>query len=208
MAWHSPVEFSDTKQNYWFCLLRQVFQVPKPSHYHHHAWLVVWGSRGMQCLVGEVNKWSLHVWFLRSMEEEMWGCFAGATVSDLFWIQGRFDQHAYHSILQQYAIPSGLRLVGLAFVFFNRTMTQNTPPGCVRGISPRRVMECCIRWLGLQNHPTSTQLRWFGMSWTEEWRKSSQQVFRLLEKHSSWSWLRSKRLLNSFYPQAIRLLNS
>ena len=24
--------------------------------------------------------------------------------------------------------------------------------------------------------PTSTQLRWFGMSWTTEWRKSSQQV--------------------------------
>jgi hypothetical protein len=32
---------------------------------------------------------------------------------------------AYHSILQQYAIPSGLHLVGLSF-FFIRTMTQHT----------------------------------------------------------------------------------
>ena len=36
----------------------------------------------------------------------------------------------------------------------------NTPPGCVRTIWPRRrVMECCIRWPGLHNHSTSTQLR-------------------------------------------------
>ena len=29
------------------------------------------------------------------------------------------------------------------------------------------------------NHPTSPQLRWFGMSWTAEWRKSSQQVLSI-----------------------------
>ena len=40
-------------------------------------------------------------------------------------------------------------------------------------------MECCIRWPGLHNHPTSTQLRWFGMNWTAEWRKSSQQVLSI-----------------------------
>jgi hypothetical protein len=47
----------------------------------------------------------------------VWGCFAGDTVGDLFRIQGTFDQHGYHSILQQYAIPSGLLLVGLSFCF-------------------------------------------------------------------------------------------
>ena len=45
------------------------------------------------------------------------GCFAGDTVSDLLRIQGTLNQHGYHSILQWYAIPSGLRLVGLSFVF-------------------------------------------------------------------------------------------
>ena len=75
-------------------------------------------------------------------------------------------------------MPSGLRLVGLSFVF--QQDNDPTPPGCVRAIWPRRrVMGCCIRWLGLPNHPTSTQLRWFGMSWTAEWRKSSQQVLSI-----------------------------
>ena len=47
----------------------------------------------------------------------VWGCFAGDTVCDLFRIQGTLNQHGYHSILQRYAIPSGLGLVGLSFVF-------------------------------------------------------------------------------------------
>ena len=47
----------------------------------------------------------------------VWGCYADDTVSDLFRIQGTLNQHGYHSILQQYAIPSGLCLVGLSFVF-------------------------------------------------------------------------------------------
>ena len=41
------------------------------------------------------------------------GCFAGDTVCDLFRIQGTLNQHENHSILQRYAILSGLHLVGL-----------------------------------------------------------------------------------------------
>jgi hypothetical protein len=52
-----------------------------------------------------------------------WGCFSGDTVSHLFRIQGTLNQHGYHSILQQYTIPSGLHLVGLSFVF-----TQDNDP--------------------------------------------------------------------------------
>ena len=51
------------------------------------------------------------------MEEDVWWCFAGDTDIDLFRIQGTLNQHGYHSSLQQYAIPSSLRLVGLSFVF-------------------------------------------------------------------------------------------
>ena len=47
----------------------------------------------------------------------VWGSFAGDIVSDLFRIQATLNYHGYHSILQQYAIPPGLRLVGLSFVF-------------------------------------------------------------------------------------------
>ena len=41
----------------------------------------------------------------------VWGC------SDLFRIQGTLNLHGSHRILQRYTIPSGLRLVGLSFVF-------------------------------------------------------------------------------------------
>ena len=60
-------------------------------------------------------------------------------------------------------------------ICFSTRLWHNTPPGCVRSIWPIWiVMKCCIRWPGLHYHTTSTQLRWFGMSWTAEWRISSQ----------------------------------
>jgi hypothetical protein len=46
----------------------------------------------------------------------VWGCFASDTICALFRIEGTLNQHGYHSILQQYDIPSGL-LLGLSFVF-------------------------------------------------------------------------------------------
>jgi hypothetical protein len=47
----------------------------------------------------------------------VWGSFAGDTVSDLFQIQDTLNQHGYHSILQRFTIPPGLRLLGLLLVF-------------------------------------------------------------------------------------------
>ena len=47
----------------------------------------------------------------------VWGCFAGDTVCDLFRIQGTLNHYGNNSILQRYIIPSGLRLVGLSFLF-------------------------------------------------------------------------------------------
>ncbi len=50
MAGHAPSGFSDRVQNSWFHQLCQVIQVlklqssPRPSHYHHHVWLLVWCS--------------------------------------------------------------------------------------------------------------------------------------------------------------------
>jgi hypothetical protein len=60
----------------------------------------------------------------------VWRCFAG---DDLFRIQGTLNQHGYHSILQRYAIPSGLGLMGLSFVF-QQDNESNTPPGWVMAI--------------------------------------------------------------------------
>ena len=60
----------------------------------------------------------------------VWGCFAGDTVSDFFLIQGILSQHGYHSILQRYAIPSGLRLVALSFVFSTEQWPKTHLQGC------------------------------------------------------------------------------
>ena len=47
----------------------------------------------------------------------VWGALLVTIVDNVFRIQGTLNQHGYHSILQRYAIPSGLRLVPLSFVF-------------------------------------------------------------------------------------------
>ena len=143
------------------CCLNLTFLLPTAMSLQDAAW---------------VNGWPPHVWFPPwSKEVVVWWWFAGDSVSDLLRIQGTLKQHGDHSILQQYPIPSGLRQCGTICLSMGKW--PNTPPGCVRAIWPkRRVMEFCIRWLGLHNHPTSTQLRWFGMSWTAEWKKSSQRV--------------------------------
>ena len=60
----------------------------------------------------------------------MWGCFASDTVSELFRIQGTLNQHGYHRILQRHAIPSGLSLGGLSFVFQQDNDPKHTSRLC------------------------------------------------------------------------------
>jgi hypothetical protein len=116
------------------------------------------------------------------MEEEVWWC-EGALLVTPSVIYLEFKAHLTIMPTTAFCRDTPSHLVCALWdyhLFFNRTMTQNTPPGCIRAIWPkRRVMECCIRWPGLHNHPTSTQLRWFGMSWTSEWRKRSQQLLSI-----------------------------
>ena len=114
------------------------------------------------------------------MEEEVLWC-GGALLMTLSVIYLDLKAHltsmATTSFCRDTPSHPGLGLVGLSFVF---RQFNDTPPGCVRAILPRRwVMECCIRWPGLHNPLTSTRLRWFGMSRTAEWRKSSQQVLSI-----------------------------
>ena len=92
----------------------------------------------------------------------VWRCFAGDTVSDLFRIQGTLNQHGYHSILQRYAIPAGLRLVGLLFIF-NRTMTQHSSRVCNGYLTKESdgVLHQ-MTW-----HPQSSNLNQIEMVWDE-----------------------------------------
>ena len=101
---------------------------------------------------------------------EGWRCRGALLVTlsvILCRIQGTLNQECYHRILQRYATPSGV----CYHLFFNRTTTQNTPPGCVRAIWPRRRVECCIRWPGLHNHPP--QPNWDGLDELDRFQNSN-----------------------------------
>ena len=125
-----------------------------------------------------VNGWSL-LMCVPTVKHEGGGvgCFAGDTARDLFKIQGTLNQHGYHSILQRYAIPPGLRLVGLSFVFQKDNDPKHTSRLCKGYLTKNDGVLHQMTWP--HNHPTSTQLRWFGMSWTTEGRKSSKQMFSI-----------------------------
>ncbi|KAG7276943.1 hypothetical protein CRUP_010263 [Coryphaenoides rupestris] len=60
----------------------------------------------------------------------VWGCFAGDTVGDLFKIPDTLNQHGYHSIMQQHAIPSGLCVVGPSFVVQQDNEPKHTSRLC------------------------------------------------------------------------------
>ena len=91
-------------------------------------------------------------------------CFAGDTVCDLFRIQGTLKKHGYHSILQRFAIPSSLGLVGLSFVF-------------QQGNDPTHLQEG--EWWSAASDDLASTIPWPQLNWDslgcEEWRKSSQQ---------------------------------
>ena len=47
----------------------------------------------------------------------VWGCFSSAGVGDLVKIEGIMKKKQYKTILENNAIPSGLRAIGRSFVF-------------------------------------------------------------------------------------------
>ena len=152
----------------------------------------------------KVNGWFLHVWFPPlSMEEEVWWC-GGAlmvTVDDLFRIQATFNQHGSHSILQRYAIPSGLHFVGPSFVFQQDNDAKHTSRLCKGYLTKKESVGILHQktW-----SPQSLDLNPIEMVWNEltaEWRKGSQQVLSIygnsfktvgkaFQVTTSWSWLR------------------
>ena len=107
----------------------------------HEQWTLDWWnlssgliSTNLRFLVfvkHRVGEWMISTCVVPTMKHGggvmVWGCFAGDTVRDLFRIQCTLYQHGYHSILQRYAILSGLRLVGLSFVFQQENDAKHLP---------------------------------------------------------------------------------
>ena len=108
--------------------------------------------------------WSPHVCFpLWSMEEVMWWC-GGALLVTLAVIYLEFKAHLTVTATTAFCSDTLSHLVCTQWnyhLFFNRTMTQHISRLCKGYLTMNESDGVCIRWPGLQNHPTSTQLRWF-----------------------------------------------
>ena len=109
----------------------------------------------------------------------VWGCFAGDTVWDLFKIEGILNQHGYHSSLQRHAIPSGLHVVGPSFIFQQNNDPKHTSRLCKGYLTKKECDGVLLQMTGLHSHRTWAQSRWFGVSWTTEWRQKGQQVLSI-----------------------------
>ncbi|CAJ0937853.1 unnamed protein product [Ranitomeya imitator] len=94
----------------------------------------------------------------------VWGCCAGDTVGDLFKIEGILNQHGYHSILQQHAIPSSLRLVGPSFIFQQDNDPKHTSRLC-KGYLTKKESNGVLRQMTWP--PQSPDLNPIEMVWGE-----------------------------------------
>ena len=148
-----------------------------------------------QCLCEMQSRWTDDLRMCSSQREAwrrrsvmVWGCFAGDIVCDLFWIQGTLNQHGYHSILQRYAIPYGLRLVGLSFVFQQDNDPKHTYRLC-KGYLTKKESDGVLHQMTWP--PQSPDLNPIEMVWDElDHRVKEKQPTGLLGNHSRWSWLR------------------
>ena len=60
----------------------------------------------------------------------VWGCFSFDGVGNIHRMQGKLDQHGYHSIFVRQALPSGKRLIGHGFIMQQDNDLKHTSKKC------------------------------------------------------------------------------
>jgi hypothetical protein len=122
------------------------------------------------------------------MEEEVLWCGSALMVT-LSVIYLEFKAHLTSMATTAFCSDTPSHLVWASshyHLYFNRTMTQHTSRLC-KGYFTTKESDGVLHQMTWPPHPpTSTQLRWFGMSWTTEWRKSSQQVLSICLLQNCW----------------------
>lgn len=68
----------------------------------------------------------------------VWGCFSYGGVGQLVKIDGIMKKEQYHSILQRYAIPSGVKLIGRNFIFQQDNDPKHTSKLCMNYLKKKQ----------------------------------------------------------------------
>ena len=115
----------------------------------------------------------------------VWGCFSSAGVGDLVKIEGIIKKEQYKTILENNAIPSGLRTIGRGFVFMQDNNPKHTSKLCMNYIKEQEGN-------GVLKNMTWPDLNPIELLWEELDRKvrqkcptSKEQLWQILEE----SWL-------------------
>ncbi len=101
---------------------KRIAWVKKHEEWTVHQWnSVLWSDESKFEIFGSTHRvyvrrregeWMVSAYVVPIVKHGRWGmvvwrCFAGDTVGNSIKIQGTLNQHGYHAILQQHAIPSG-----------------------------------------------------------------------------------------------------
>lgn len=60
----------------------------------------------------------------------VWSCFGRGKVGNLIKIDGILNKERFHGILQNHAVPSGLRIIGRGFIFQQDNDPKHTSGYC------------------------------------------------------------------------------
>lgn len=115
----------------------------------------------------------------------VWGCFSSCGVGDLVRIDGIMRKEEYKTILENNAVPSGLRLIGPGFVFQQDNDPKHSSKLC-RGYLDQ--MQATSRLVNMEWPPQSPDLNPIELLWEELDRKVRERC--PTSKESMWQCLK------------------
>ncbi len=158
---------------------KRIAWVKKHEEWTVHQWnSVLWSDESKFEIFGSTRRvyvrcregeWMVSACVVPTVKHGRWGmvvwrCFAGDTVGNSIKIQGTLNQHGYHTILQQHAIPFGVCLMGTSSVFQQGSDPKHTSRLCKGYVTKKESdgVPCQMTW-----PPQSPNLNPVEMVWDE-----------------------------------------